>query len=76
MDPEQQGCFLYKLLRDVLWNSGTPKSVDILALTRLQFGLFSMFESAYSFTSFCSGDAGIQNLTGVEVHLPHFMTII
>lgn len=50
-------------MRDVVWNTGTPKSVNILALPRLQFGLFSMVESAYSFTSFCSGDAGIQNLT-------------
>lgn len=48
-----------------MWNTGTSKSVDILDLARLQFGSFSMFESAYSFTSFCSGDAGIQNLTGI-----------
>lgn len=48
-----------------MWNAVAPKSVDILALARIPFGLFSMFESSYSFTSFCSGDAGIQNLTGI-----------
>lgn len=32
-------------MRDVVWNTATPKSVDVPALARLQFGFFSMFES-------------------------------